>query len=338
MVESTNAAANRSPLGTLLVLVYDHGLEPNNRQTTAFALGDRSLHTSVVPELAGNHYHVTPHGWVLLVAPGPSPRARLWNPRSGQSVSLPAMEREPPKDWECCLSAAPTSRSCVVLVLHKKEPKFIYCRVGDSRWSAHEYDIGEVKLPPSYAPPRKIVIHDAVAVGGRFYFTTGKMGTIDFSPAAAPELSFIDYPVPDFPDGSNGRREYMVESRGELFSVCICVKGFTPEIQTVCVYKIDLSSGRAAISSEVDDLGDRVFLLSYSNAQLLCSASKYGVKGNCVYFFHNVMGDMDGGPLYIFDMDDKSLKTVRPCPEMAELLRSPFWMLPTDDQQGICEH
>lgn len=104
----------------------------------------------------------------------------------------------------------------------------------------------------------------------------------------------------------------------------------------MCVYKIDPSGAAGPV--EVDDLGDRVFLLSYSNAQLLCSASKYGVKGNCVYFFHNVMGDMDGELLYIFDMDDKSLKTVRPCPEMAELLRSPFCMLPIDDQDSTREY
>jgi hypothetical protein len=42
------------------------------------------------------------------------------------------------------------------------------------------------------------------------------------------------------------------------------------------------------------------------------------------------MGDMDGGLLCVFDLDDQSLKTVRPCQEMAELLRNPFWMLPTD--------
>jgi hypothetical protein len=80
----------------------------------------------------------------------------------------------------------------------------------------------------------------------------------------------------------------------------------------------------------VDDLGDRVLLLSYTNVQLLCSASKYGVKGNRVYFNHNVMGDMDGGLLCIFDLDEQSLKTLRSCPEMAELLRNPLWMLPTD--------
>jgi hypothetical protein len=39
-----------------------------------------------VPELANNYYHATPHGWVLLVAPGPSPCTRLWDPRSGHGA------------------------------------------------------------------------------------------------------------------------------------------------------------------------------------------------------------------------------------------------------------
>ncbi|PAN27191.1 hypothetical protein PAHAL_5G065300 [Panicum hallii] len=279
MEESTNApagAGNCPPLGTLPVLVYDHGRGPNNRQT-AFAIGDESLHTSVVPELANNYYHATPHGWVLLVAPGPSPCTRLWDPRSGHG--------------------ARAARGL-------RKPRFLYCRVGDSLWSVHEYDIGDEKLPPEYAPPRKLVSQQTAAVDGKFYFgETGKLG-------------YIDRPCPEFPDGCNCLNEQLVESRGELFSVCICLKGFTPEILTVRVYRIDLMSGRPTLS-KVDDLGDRVFLLSYTN-------------GNRIYFNHNAMGDMDGGLLCVFDLDDQSLKTVRPCQEMAELLRNPFWMLPTD--------
>ncbi|CAL4953363.1 unnamed protein product [Urochloa decumbens] len=338
MDESTNAlAGGRPPLGTLPVLVYDHGLSPNNRRQTAFAIGDQSLHTSFVPELAGNRYHATPHGWVLLVSPaGPSRRARLWDPRSGESVPLPDMDREPPPElWECCLSAAPTAASCVVLVLDKKEPRFLYCRVGDTRWSAHEYDIGDVMLPPEYAPPSKVLIDRAAAVDGKFYFRPNgnRMGVIDFSPAV-PEFSYIDFPPqPEFPDGSNICNELLVESRGELYNVYVYLKEFSPEVLTVRVYRIDLSEQAAALS-KVDDLGDRAFLLSYSNTQLLCSASKYGVKGNCVYFNHNVMGEADGGLLCIYDLDDKSLKTVRPCPKMTELIRNPFWMLPTDQDSS----
>ncbi|PUZ53774.1 LOW QUALITY PROTEIN: hypothetical protein GQ55_5G077200 [Panicum hallii var. hallii] len=319
MEESTNAPAGAGscpPLGTLPVLVYDHGLGPNNRQT-AFAIEPPH------ERRAGAGGQLLPrdsHGWVLLVAPWPSPRTRLWNPRSGESVILPAMERELLEDWECCLSDAPTAPSCVVLVLDTKKPKFLYCRVGDSLWSVHEYDIGNVKLPPEYAPPRKFVIQQTAA-------RPEKLGIIDFSPAT-PEFSYVDRPCPEFPDGSNCLSELLVESRGELFSVYICLKGFTPEFLTVSVYRIYLS-GRPTLS-KVDDLGDRVFLLSYTNVQLQCSASKYGVKGNRVYFNHNVMGDMDGGLLCIFDLDEQSLKTLRSCPEMAELLRNPFWMLPTD--------
>ncbi|CAL4946266.1 unnamed protein product [Urochloa decumbens] len=329
-MEESTAAGSCLPVGTLPVLVYDHGFDPNNQKITAFAIGDQSLHTSFVPELADNYYHVTPHGWVLLVAPGPSPRTRLWDPRSGESVPLPAMERELPDDWKCYLSAAPTaSPPCVVLVLHKDEPKLLYCRVGDGRWSEHEYDIGEVKLPP---PPRKIVIEQTAAVGGKFYFReTAKLGVIDFSPAAAaaPEFSFIDYhPRAEYPDGSNIRREYMIESQGELFFVYLYLKGYTPEIMTVRVYRMDLSSSGPTLI-EVDEVGDRVFLLSYPNSQLLCSASKYGLKGNRVYFTHNPTGELDGGLLGIYDMEDQSVETLKPCPRMEELFRGPFWMLPT---------
>jgi hypothetical protein len=65
-----------------------------------------------------------------------------------------------------------------VLVLDIKKPRFLYCRVGDSLWSVHEYDIGDEKLPPEYAPPRKLVSQQTAAVDGKFYFgETGKLGS-----------------------------------------------------------------------------------------------------------------------------------------------------------------
>ena len=152
----------------------------NNRQT-ALAIGDQSLHAGVVPELA-DYYYVTPHGWVLLVAPGPSPRTtRLWDPRTGERVSLPAMEGELPEygdDWKCYLSDAPTAASCHVLVLDIRKPGFRYCRVGG--WKSHDYDIGDRILPPpDYAPPGSLVILQMAAVGGKFYFEAeaGKLGS-----------------------------------------------------------------------------------------------------------------------------------------------------------------
>ncbi|KAF8664051.1 hypothetical protein HU200_054958 [Digitaria exilis] len=322
---SAPAAGGRPPLGTLPVLVYDHGVDHN--QQTAFAIGDQSLHTSVVPELANSYYHVTPQGWVLLVAPGPSPATRLWDPRSGTSISLPPKDDELPDNWKCYLSDAPTAASCVVLVLYmNKEPKFLYCRVGDGRWLEHEYDIGEVMQPPVPFTFHKRVIQEMAVVDGKFYFQERGLEAIDFS-TGTPEFSRLEYRRVEFPEGSNICRDYMVESGGDLFFVYVFLKGYTPEIMTVRVYRFDLSE---AMLREVDDLGDRVFLLSYPNAQLLCSASKYRLKGNQIYFVHNATQDLDGGSMCIYDMDDKSLDVVRPFPQVKELLRSPFWMLPTD--------
>ncbi|KAL6840305.1 hypothetical protein ACP4OV_030115 [Aristida adscensionis] len=273
MAASAPAAGDLPPLGSVPLLVYDHGRRGNYRQTT-FSPADQSLRTAVVPEMSESNLHVTPHGWVFLQECG-TRSARLWDPRSGDTVALP-----------------PTDESTGGL-----EPKLLYCRVGDSRWTAHEYDIGDVNLP--HAPPRKRTIKQMAAVGGRFYFSeTGQLGVIDFSSAPGPAFSYLDYPRVKFPDGSNCAWPHLVASRGELF--------------------------------EVEDLGDRVLLLSHPNAQLLCSASKYGLKGNHVYFNHNVMTEPDGGPMCIYDLDEKSLETVRPCPDMKDLMGNPFWMMPTD--------
>jgi hypothetical protein len=51
---SVQGGGDRPPL-----LVYDHGMFPNNRQT-AFSVADqRRLFTHAVPELTENNFHVT---------------------------------------------------------------------------------------------------------------------------------------------------------------------------------------------------------------------------------------------------------------------------------------
>lgn len=135
-----------------------------------------------------------------------------------------------------------------------ESPSFMYCRIGDNQWKTQEHDIGSVDLQPlGYASPQRLVIRQAAAVGGKLYFqeTGGKLGVINFS-AATPEFSFIDYPPLTPPDGSNCARGHLVESRGELFDVYVFFNGFSPNVQEVRVYKVDLSG---PTRSEVSDLG-----------------------------------------------------------------------------------
>ncbi|KAL6840302.1 hypothetical protein ACP4OV_030112 [Aristida adscensionis] len=315
--------------GSVPLLVYFYGRHPDLRLTT-FSPADQSLRTGVVPELTENNSHVTPQGWVFLHEPD-TRRARLWDPRSGDTVALPPTDDDLPESRKCCISAAPTAAApCVVVILHLAEPRLLYCRVGDSRWTAHGYDIGCVDLP--YPPPKRRVIREAAAMGGKFYFLEmGKLGAIDFSSSSPePALSFLDYPLIGFPDASSCALPYLVVSRGELFMVNIYFKDVTPEVLTMRVHRFGDLSGPTATLTELHDLGDRAFLLSDSNEQLLCSASKYGIKGNRVYAMLNVLSEPNGGFMCIYDMDDQSVETVQPCQDMKDLMSDPFWVLPTD--------
>ena len=126
---SVQGGDSRPPFGFAPLLVYDHGMPPNNRQQTAFSLADQHLFTHTVPELTENSFHVTSDGWVFLHDSG-SLRTRLWDPRSGRSLALPDTEHALPASWKCYLSDAHTAASCVVLVLYMAEPKFLYCLLG----------------------------------------------------------------------------------------------------------------------------------------------------------------------------------------------------------------
>uniref|UniRef100_A0A0D9V8Q6 KIB1-4 beta-propeller domain-containing protein n=1 Tax=Leersia perrieri TaxID=77586 RepID=A0A0D9V8Q6_9ORYZ len=175
-----------SPFGPLPVLVYDHGFDPANNQQTMVRLATAAaghtalnLETRVVPNLTNNNYHyVTPHGWVFIREAGTLPLlTRLWNPTSaGQPL---------PVNCKCYLSHEPTAASFIVLLLVVSEPRLIYCHVGagdGNQWTSHEYDIGNVGLPPEYAPPRRRSIGETAAVDGKFYFSeTGKLGILEFS-------------------------------------------------------------------------------------------------------------------------------------------------------------
>uniref|UniRef100_A0A0D9V8Q5 KIB1-4 beta-propeller domain-containing protein n=1 Tax=Leersia perrieri TaxID=77586 RepID=A0A0D9V8Q5_9ORYZ len=273
----------------------------------AFCNNDTFLdvETRVVPNLTNNNYHVTPHGWVFISEPG-TLLTRLWNPNSGETIDLPRMEQPLPVNWTCYLSDEPTAASCIVLLLVVSEPRLIYCHVGagdGNKWTSHEYDIGNVGLPPEYAPPQRRSIAETAA-----------LGILEFTPV--PEISYIDYPKIKFPSGEcNGGRSFLVASHGELYDVSVFYRGFTQEIHSLRVNRIDMS-GDSPVFRRVDDLGDRAFLLSDSNVGLLCSASSYGVKGNRVYFMDNPLSKPDGGSLCIYDLEDETMvmEELRPCP------------------------
>jgi hypothetical protein len=168
-------AGSQPPLGSVPVFVYDHGWEPPS---------DAVRHRRPEPPHARRRaevrqQRVPPRDPARLGVPrarGPraviAHHARLWDPRSpGPARACPC------RPWSARVLPRrdePTAASSVVLVLNTRGPEFLYCRVGDSRWSTHTqaYDVGDGELlaPPECTTARKIVISQTAAVDGRFYF------------------------------------------------------------------------------------------------------------------------------------------------------------------------
>lgn len=261
---------------------YDDDDEYNNiPEMLMFSISQQSLHRNMEHELlAKNVCTATPQGWVLLTVPSPSTaKAWLWNPQTGDKLSLPDIGEEhviPGDSCNCLLSHKNVADpGCVVVLVDLTEPNLWFCRVdGSSGWMHYSYHIGDYAIPPEYRPPTKKVISSVAALQGKLYFISSSkdMCTIDFlsSPdPGIPEFHYFDVRTVDFPEGMNSGACWLVESQEELFQVCICFLGFDPDkIGAIHVYKMDFSKEQAWC--RVHDIGDSVFLLPGADIAASC--------------------------------------------------------------------
>ncbi|RCV23528.1 hypothetical protein SETIT_5G013300v2 [Setaria italica] len=216
----------------------------------------RLLHAAdVEPDLvAGNTMcWTTPQGWMLVMKSSPSPSssssaaAWLWNPRTGDKITLPDVEAGDDDDddgipmyCKCLLTHKDaTHPGCFVVLFDYKEPNMWYCKVvvdGDGHrggWRRYTYDIGDYEVPP--ASPTKDVISSVAAVQGELFFISSHedMCAITFSSTSStgdddddPEFQYFDVTMVDFPPGMCSGRTWLVESDDQLFLVCVCFVGF----------------------------------------------------------------------------------------------------------------
>ncbi|KAL6846096.1 hypothetical protein ACP4OV_023544 [Aristida adscensionis] len=244
-----------------------------------------------------------PQGWVLTLDAA-TRAASLRDPFTSRTVRLPP---DPDgllassKTTRCFLSTPrPADPGCVVLVLHRTAPVLCYCRPGDTdtRWLRHEYRPELLDGDDSYARDgiTKPVITKLTAVRGAFYTQrSDKLVTVQFSPE--PTLSASQ--VMDKPSETSSyllTRSYLVESCGELFTVCFCyTKLCVHRVLRVEVQKLDWSRSTWV---KVTGLGDRAFFVIRRQFAVSMAAEEFGLKPNCVYFIN-----ADDKGLYFYDME-----------------------------------
>ncbi|GJM92302.1 hypothetical protein PR202_ga08763 [Eleusine coracana subsp. coracana] len=238
--------------------------------------------------LKNNNCWATPQGWVL-VRDAASSSTYLLDPQSisnRRRIELPHLPEENlPTVCTCLLSEFPDTTTvqhdtCLVLLIESHAPVIHYCHIDDAKWTKHEYDIGTQDLPDlGNGCCEKLIICSIAACEGKFYFNGGfrELGVLEFCPAPMFSSIAIRDAIPQPP---GFQREFLVESQEELYMVSLLSHYDMDIVYRFHVYKMDFSTQEWR---EVDDIGDRVFMLSswYFGASL--SAQGCGLQPNCVY-------------------------------------------------------
>ncbi|KAL6846635.1 hypothetical protein ACP4OV_024083 [Aristida adscensionis] len=118
----------------------------------------------------------------------------------------------------------------------------------------------------------------------------------------------------------------LVESCGDLFLAAFAFHGYCLDVpRKVSVFRMDSS---AMAWHAVDGLGDdRAFLLGGSNNSFgaSCSASRCGLRADCLYWLHCFSAD--NNILHVYDVKDGTWETVKMF-DSALADHKPFWIVP----------
>ncbi|KAM0892831.1 hypothetical protein ACQ4PT_025493 [Festuca glaucescens] len=184
-------------------------------------------------ELKNKYLCPTPQGWMLVHDPDAA-TTYLLDAKRRQKIQLPrlAVEQRLIPYCSCLLSGEPTAAGCpVVLLVEPIDATIWYCRVGDSEWTRHEYDIGTVG--DEYFVEKRVIAPIA-AFGGRFYFNPVPAETrvleLLLRPGAAALApvfgSVAREPESTEDDGFVGTAEvFMVGTGDELYQVMLAQNG-----------------------------------------------------------------------------------------------------------------
>ncbi|KAF9613573.1 hypothetical protein IFM89_009243 [Coptis chinensis] len=268
------------------------------------------------------------HGWLVMTDLWLSAEVHcfLWNPDTRKKVDLPSWSVKRPEDvGMCILLSPPTDPDC--MVLFAGENFFLTWQLGDKNWTKHNYEL--VGKDPDDTID---FIHKVISCkDGNIYALTIHLmvAVIDRESCGNLSVRLLDFERPPSSKSFSFDTHHLVESCGEIFLVVIMFLGQTTieDVHYVEIFKMDLSK---EVWVKVESLGDRVFFVTDDRGNMSLPATKFGLKGNCIYFS---IRDKNG--FYIFDLGGGNLSNCMPWrPNLLEQPFTPFWFLPNNRQTG----
>lgn len=292
-------------------LVYLNGDE--ERTQTFYSLSEARCYRRSITMIQRNIICATRQGWLLTIN-FQDRHCSLWNPCTLVEIDLPF----PPKGIpariysQCVLSHSPTDPHCMVVYVNYVIGRIFFCHPTSKNWTIYDFDL------QSYGG-------DAIFFNGKFYMVSyPRVAVMDFAPT--PRLSFVinERKKIEGVDFRFHRRAEVLESRGEMFSICTYYFQSNGKPVDFLVCKMDFSKKEWVT---VESIGsDQVFLHGTGNpfeSRTSWSASALGVKGDCIYYI------ADDAVVYIFDLEKETISSLRACSDVENTVSLPFWLVPS---------
>ncbi|KAJ3678012.1 hypothetical protein LUZ60_001815 [Juncus effusus] len=204
------------------------------------------------------------------------------------------------------ITAPPTDRDCLLFITTKDCPFMRVYSFSEKKWHVWEFDIKE-EAGLSY-----VVFNEYI-----FGFTKRHRLVCVIFDGCKPVVIYLDMKLARHPFCGSESNYSWVASRDELFLVHTLPILWGGNIEGLTISKMNLDDMRWEV---VNDIGDRIFFLSFGREGASCSASETGLKRNCVYYISD-------GYFYEYNVASRGVRMLRPF----EHIGHAFWVLPKMD-------
>ncbi|CAL4928853.1 unnamed protein product [Urochloa decumbens] len=271
-------------------------------------------------------FSLTWQGWILSLNRDDF-RTMLCNPHTLEKIELPRLvAHQLPRDFECALSDKPTSVGCVVVALHPDDTCFWYCHIGGHEWIKYDYDVGSQQYDVKGLVWKKIIIDHLTPCKGKFYFPISylKHGVLEFDPSPKTHIMTLQGLPTVVPPNPYGYRAHTCNFELDN-EPCRFFAYFYEDrkvVTSIALYKMDVARQQWY---EVDEIGDRALLWSGYRGGC-CSATRFGLEPNCVYWI-----SQDDSSMHIFNIVENTERVCyHPSEDLPRLSSEAFWLLPSN--------
>ncbi|KAL6988266.1 hypothetical protein U1Q18_014016 [Sarracenia purpurea var. burkii] len=281
--------------------------EKHQERQTFFSTLENHYYPRIIPDMCSKYIETCNFGWLVL-KDCVSDDFFLLNLRSMKKAHLPELKSSFGY-MICILSATPSDPNCRVIFHDRRDNCASFCRPGDVEYIKQELD-------DDYMP------FAATTFKGKVYWLTLRcdrysLVVVDFTGQSLHFRGLIKQQCLVILPEVICSRYYLIESENELLVVHKICLGLSCDVMNFRVLRVEFSKMEWV---EVESIGQRTIFLD-SNRGMASSSVEAGTRSNCIYFVD--FGDKN---LYVFDMEDRSITTLLPCPNVSRHDSLPFWI------------